>query len=145
MNIKIKKENPNAKIPYRATNGSAGADLHACIENSITIQPRERILISTGISMDIGNENYGGFVFPRSGTASKFGITLSNCVGVIDSDYRGEIKVPIINLSEEPYTIHNGDRIAQLVIIPVAMASFNQVDNLDETKRNSGGFGSTGK
>lgn len=144
MNIKVKKVNPKGKIPFRATEGSAGADIHACIDAPVTVGAGERVLIPTGIAIAIEDKNCAGFVFPRSGTASKFGISLSNCVGVIDSDYRGEMKTPVINLSDKPYTINDGDRIAQLVIMPIACAKFVEVDELDETERNQGGFGSTG-
>lgn len=144
MNINIKKMNKDAIMPHRATTFSAGADLYACISEDIVINPSERILIPTGIAMAIP-ESYGGFIFPRSGTASKYGISLSNCVGVVDSDYRGEIKIAIINHSNEVYTIKNGDRIAQMVIMPVDLCSYTECDSLDETDRGEGGFGSTGK
>ena len=144
MNINIKKMNKNAIMPHRATTFSAGADLYACISEDIVINPSERILIPTGIAMAIP-ESYGGFIFPRSGTASKYGISLSNCVGVVDSDYRGEIKIAIINHINEVYTIKNGDRIAQMVIMPVDLCSYTECDSLDETDRGEGGFGSTGK
>ena len=144
MNINIKKVNENAIMPHRATEFSAGADLHACLSEDVVIAPSERMLIPTGIAMAIP-ECYGGFIFPRSGTASKFGISLSNCVGVVDSDYRGEIKIAIINHSNEPYTIKNGDRIAQMVIMPVDLCVYTECDSLDETDRGDGGFGSTGK
>lgn len=144
MNIKYKKINKNAVTPLRATKYSAGADLHACIDKDITIEPMQRVMIPTGLAFAIEN-GYGGFVYARSGTASKFGITLSNCVGVIDSDYRGELKIPVINLGTESYTVKNGDRIAQLVIMPVELAKFSEALSLDETERSDGGFGSTGK
>ena len=144
MNINVKKVNENAILPRRATSLSAGADLYACLTEDVVVNPSERVLIPTGIAMSIP-ESFGGFIFPRSGTASKFGISLSNCVGVVDSDYRGEIKIAIINHSNEPYTIKNGDRIAQMVIIPVDLCSYTECDSLDETDRGEGGFGSTGK
>lgn len=145
MNINIKKVNNNAKLPYRATEGSAGADLFACVEESVTIKPSERILIPTGIAISLSDRNYGAFIFPRSSLSSKFGISLANCVGVVDSDYRGEIKVPLINHSDEAFTVNNGDRIAQLVIMPVVIPDFTEVEELDDTERGEGGFGSTGK
>lgn len=145
MNINIKKVNNNAKLPYRATEGSAGADLFACIEESVTIKPNERILIPTGIAISLSDRNYGAFIFPRSSLSSKFGISLANCVGVVDSDYRGEIKVPLINHSDEAFTVNHGDRIAQLVIMPVVIPDFTEVEELDDTERGEGGFGSTGK
>lgn len=144
MNVCVKKVNENAILPHRATISSAGADLYACLDEDVVINPSERLLIPTGIAMAIP-EGYGGFIFPRSGTASKYGISLSNCVGVVDSDYRGEIKIAIINHSKEAYTVKNGDRIAQMVIIAVDLCSYTQCDSLDETARGEGGFGSTGK
>ena len=105
--------------------------------------PGERKLISTGIAIAVP-AGYGGFVFPRSGLSSKFGVSLANCVGVIDSDYRGEVKVPVINHSSEPYTIKDGERIAQLVIMPVDLCGYGFCDELDKTERGEGGFGSTG-
>ncbi|MCR4779461.1 MAG: dUTP diphosphatase [Ruminiclostridium sp.] len=145
MNIKTKKLNENAKLPYRATEGSAGADLFACIGEDITIAPGERILIPTGIAIELPDSGCGAFVFPRSSVSSKYGVSLANCVGVIDSDYRGEIKVPLINHSDEPYTVRNGDRIAQMVILPVIVPEYTENEQLGDTERGGGGFGSTGK
>lgn len=144
MFIDVKKLNDNAKLPSRATKVSAGADLCACIEDDVVLMPGDRKLISTGIAIAVP-EGYGGFVFARSGLSSKFGISLANCVGVIDGDYRGEVKVSVINHSAEPYTIKNGERIAQLVIMPVDLCEYGFCDELDETERGTGGFGSTGK
>lgn len=143
MTISVKKLKPTAKLPYRATKDSAGADLFACLDEPVTVKPMERKLIPTGIAASIP-VNMGGFVFPRSGNAVKKGMSLANAVGVIDSDYRGEISVPVINLSDSPFTIEDGDRIAQLVIIPVELCEFKQEDELNVTDRNIGGFGSTG-
>lgn len=145
MKVNVKKLNENAKLPFRATDGSAGADLFACIENDIFVEAGERVLVPTGIAIEIADKGYGGFVFPRSSVASKFGLTLSNCVGVIDSDYRGEVKIPVINLGKEKYTIKNGDRIAQLVIIPIDNTVYTEVNNVTATERGENGFGSTGK
>ncbi|MBQ3843105.1 MAG: dUTP diphosphatase [Ruminiclostridium sp.] len=145
MNIKVKKMNINARIPFRATEGSAGCDLYACLDKDEILAPGERKLIPTGIAIEIPYSKSAGFVFPRSSVSSKYGVSLSNCVGVIDSDYRGEVKVPLINHSSEPYTIRNGDRIAQLVVMPVIDTDFVEADELSETQRGSGGFGSTGK
>lgn len=143
MNIKFKKLNDNAITPFRATVFSAGADIYACLNEDITLCPGGRTLIPTGIALAVPN-GYGGFVFPRSGNASKFGISLSNCVGVIDSDYRGEVKIPLINHGSESYTVKNGDRIAQLIIMPIDLCDFTECDNLEKTQRSDGGFGSTG-
>jgi len=146
MTINFKKLNPNAKAPYRATESSAGADLFAqlTIDNGqLTIDCGKRILVPTGIAVEIP-PGFGGFVFPRSSISTKHGISLANCVGVIDADYRGEVKVALINHGSEPYTVTNGDRIAQLVILPVESAVFAEKSTLSDTERGSGGFGSTG-
>lgn len=144
MFINVKKLNKNAQLPFRATRGSAGADLFACIDTDIVVLPQERVLVPTGIAIELESPETGAFIFPRSSLSSKFGISLANCVGVVDSDYRGEIKVPVINHSNEPYTIHNGERIAQMVILPVILPTFAEADELTETQRADGGFGSTG-
>ena len=144
MKINVKKLREAAKLPYRATEGSAGADLYACLEAPVTVQPDQRVTIPVGIAVEIP-AGFGGFVFPRSSVACKFGVSLPNCVGVIDSDYRGELCVPVINHSAEPYTIKVGDRIAQLVILPVENAVYEYADDLTDTQRGEGGFGSTGK
>ena len=143
MFIEVKKLNDKAKLPCRATADSAGADLCACINDDIALMPGESRLIPTGIAIAVPT-GFGGFVFPRSGLSSKFGVSLANCVGVIDSDYRGEVKVPVINHSSEPYTIKAGERIAQLAIMPVDLCEYGFSDELDKTERGEGGFGSTG-
>ena len=132
-------------MPFRATDGSAGADLFACIPEEVVIAPGERKLIPTGIAIGIPYGGCGAFIFPRSSVSSKFGVSLANCVGVVDSDYRGEIIVPLINHSDEPYTVKDGDRIAQMVVMPVIIPDFIPVDELETTVRGSGGFGSTGR
>lgn len=139
------KLSENAIIPKRATNGSAGLDLHACMEEDILLNPGERALIHTGLAISLPNENFAAFIFARSGLGVKHGVTLSNGVGVIDSDYRGEICVGLCNLGSEAYTISSGERIAQLVVMPVATPIPVEVQALDETDRGVGGFGSTGK
>lgn len=144
MFINVKKLNENARLPFRATPGSAGADLFACVDADVLVQPQERILIPTGIAIELESPEVGAFIFPRSSLSSKFGISLANCVGVIDSDYRGEIKVPVINHSKEPYVIRDGERIAQMVILPIVLPTFCEVNELSETERADGGFGSTG-
>lgn len=144
MKINVKKLKESAKLPFRATEGSAGADLYACIEAPVTVEPDQRATIPVGIAIEIP-AGYGGFVFPRSSVACKFGVSLPNCVGVIDSDYRGELCVPVINHSTRSYTVNSGDRIAQLVILPVENAVYEYTDNLSDTERGEGGFGSTGK
>lgn len=144
MKLKIKKLNENAVIPERATEYSAGADLFACIENPITIKKGETVKIPTGISAESEDKNIMLAVLARSGLASKFGISLANGVGIIDSDYRGEIAVPLINLGSSDFIVEKNMRIAQLVAIPVIFPEIVQTDSLSDTQRGSGGFGSTG-
>ena len=144
MTVEIKKLNCNARIPTRGSDYAAGYDLYACIDSPITIAPHTTEKIGTGISCAIP-DGYFGAVFARSGLASKQGLRPANCVGVCDSDYRGEYIVALHNDSDEERTISSGDRIAQLVIIPFQSVEFNVCDELPETVRGSGGFGSTGK
>ena len=143
MKIKFKLLNGNAKMPVYATDGAAAADLFACTDEDITLLPSERAYIPTGLAME-PEEGYFAVVCARSGMASKRGLAMSNGIGVIDGDYRGEIKVPMINLSGEPQTITNGDRIAQIMFMPICRAEFFQADELAESARGEGGFGSTG-
>lgn len=145
MLLKIKKLNENAVAPKSATGGSAGMDLYACLDSDVTLKPGERTLIPTGIAIALESNAYVAYIYARSGLAIKSGITLSNCVGVVDSDYRGEVKVGLINLSDSEYTVTNGDRIAQMVIAPVIIPEIQEVEELDKTERADGGFGSTGK
>ena len=144
MKIKTKKININAKLPFKATEGSAGADLFACIESEIIIKPGKTNMIPVGIAVEIP-VGFGGFIFPRSSLGCKYGITLPNCVGVIDSDSRGKLCVPLINLGSADFVIQNGDRIAQLVILPVENAEYEDASELSDTVRGKGGFGSTGR
>ncbi len=142
--LKIKKVHENAVIPHRATAGSAGLDLCACIDEPLTLDGGETALIPTGLAIALPSAQYGAFVFARSGLSIKHGIGLLNSVGVIDSDYRGEIKVGVINQIKEPYTVQPGERIAQLVVMPVSVMPVEEAADLDETERGAGGFGSTG-
>lgn len=150
IDVKIKKLTGTAKIPVYATDNSSACDLCAALDlerSSIVINPGEIKLIPTGISIECelnGTFDVSILIFARSGLASKHGISMANGVGVVDSDYRGEIKVPLINLSDKPYEIQNGDRIAQMMFVPIARASFNEADELSKTGRGEGGFGSTG-
>ena len=144
MKINVNNLRDNAQLPFRATEGSAGADLDACIGEDIVLAPNERKMIPTGIAIELPDSGAGAFVFPRSSVSSKFGVSLANCVGVVDSDYRGEVIVPLINHSDESYTVHDGDRIAQMVIMPVILPEFTESDELGSTERGAGGFGSTG-
>lgn len=143
--LKIKKMRENAVIPKRATEGSAGMDVCACIDGHVTLNSGDTALIPTGIAVAVPSNEYAVFVFPRSGLSVKHGIGLLNSVGVVDSDYRGEIMVGVINQKREAYTIEPGERIAQLVMMPVCPAETEEADSLDETERGEGGFGSTGK
>ena len=142
--FKFIKLNEKAVVPSYGTDFSAGADLYALIgEDKVTIAPNETYLVHTGIAMEIPN-GFGGFVFARSGLTTKKGLAPANKVGVIDSDYRGEIMVPLYNHSKEAKTIENGERIAQIVFMPYVKAEFTQVEDLENSERNKGGFGSTG-
>lgn len=142
-NVKIKKLNESAKIPTYGTDYAAGADLYALTDDVVTIMPGETKLIKTGISMEVPT-GYAGLIYARSGLASKKGLAPANKVGVVDSDYRGEIMVALHNHSNEERQIENGERIAQFVITPYLKACFEEVDNLDDTQRGENGFGSTG-
>lgn len=145
MQIKIKKLNPNAKTPTRGSKQAAGYDIYACLETETAAIPAHcTVKVPTGISMAIP-EGYFGAIFARSGLASKQGLRPANCVGVIDSDYRGEFIVMLHNDTDEQKTIENGDRIGQLVILPYMSVEFEETDSLDETERGTGGFGSSGK
>ncbi len=143
--LKIKKVRENARLPFRATAGSAGMDLYACIDEPIELIPGGTAVIPTGIAISLPGPEYAAFIFARSGLAIKHGIGLLNSVGVIDSDYTGEVCVGVINQIQESYTVNPYERIAQMVIMPVKIPQIEEVDKLDETERGSGGFGSTGK
>ena len=149
MKLKIKAVSPKIgrelPWPQRATAGSAGMDLSACIEEDIIIAPRQLVRIPTGIAIALPGPEYVALVYARSGLGIKHGVSLSNGVGVIDSDYRGEIQVGLTNLSDVPYTVQPGDRIAQLVVTPVVLPEVELAVELDDTSRGAGGFGSTGQ
>lgn len=142
--INIKKLNENAVIPTYGSEFSAGADLYALADETIVIEPHATVLVHTGVAMEIPT-GYVGLIFARSGLATKRALAPANKVGVIDSDYRGEIMVALHNHSEEPKTIENGERVAQLVLVPYISADFDEVDELSDTVRGEGGFGSTGR
>ena len=143
MVVNIKKLDERATIPTYGTQYSAGADLYAMLDGDVCIQPSETILIHTGISVEIP-EGYAGLIYARSVLASKKGLAPANKVGVVDADYRGEVMVALHNHGSVAQTVSNGERIAQLVIAPFLKAEFNLVDDLTETDRGQGGFGSTG-
>lgn len=144
MKIQIKKLKENAIIPTRGSDRAAGYDLYACLENEITIGAGETVKIGTGLSIAVP-EGYFGAIFARSGLAAKEGLRPANCVGVADSDYRGEYIVALHNDSSISRVVTPGERIAQLVVMPYLSVEFEEVDSLDETERGAGGFGSTGK
>ena len=132
-------------LPTYATEGSAGIDLRALTQEKIVLQPGETQLIPTGLSIYIGDPNLAAVILPRSGLGHKHGIVLGNLVGLIDSDYQGPLMISAWNRSQQPFTIEVGDRIAQLVFVPVVQAEFNIVTDFEQTERGSGGFGHTGK
>lgn len=142
--ISVKKLHPMAKLPVYGSTEAAGADLHACLEEAVTVMPGETAWIPTGIALEVP-KGCAGLVYARSGMAAKRGLAPANKVGVIDSDYRGEIKVVLLNHSKEPQVIEPGERIAQFVITPVLTPEYVLVEELSDTERGVGGFGSTGK
>ena len=144
VKILVKKFDKNIKLPDYKTSGSSGMDVMAYIKNRITIKPSKTAIIPTGITLGIP-KNYEIQIRPRSGLAAKKGISVLNTPGTIDSDYRGEIKIILINLSKKSFVVKSGDRIAQMVLCPVMKAKFTEITNLSKTKRGKGGFGSTGK
>ncbi|HBX22512.1 MAG TPA: dUTP diphosphatase [Desulfotomaculum sp.] len=149
MRVKFKKLNPgigiNIPAPAYATVGAAGIDLAASIREPVVVHPRGRAMIPSGLAVDIPGSDLVGLVFPRSGLAAKHGITMANAVGVIDSDYKGEIICPVQNNGQIPYEIKPGDRIAQLVFVPVLQVEIEYTDQLTKSDRGDGGFGSTGR
>ncbi len=144
MKIKFKKLKSEAVIPSRATEGSAGLDLCACIDAPVVIEAESIAVIPTGLAAEPDRTDIALLIYPRSGLSSKYGVSLANCVGVVDSDYRGEICVPLINHSKVPFTVEKGMRIAQLVASPVLIPEIETADELSDTSRGEGGFGSTG-
>lgn len=144
MIVKIKKLKENAIIPTRGTSQAAGYDLYACCDNTITIEPYKTEKISTGIAVQ-PPKGYFGAIFARSGLATKSGLRPANCVGVCDEDYTGEYVVVLHNDTDQSQKVNQGDRIAQLVFLPYIGVEFREVNELDDTERGEGGFGSTGK
>lgn len=132
-------------LPSYASDGSAGLDLRACVDQSLVVEPGDTHLIPTGIAIYIRDPGYAGLIVPRSGLGHKHGIVLGNLVGLIDSDYQGQLFVSCWNRGTRTYTIDEGERIAQLVIVPVVQVKFNQVSSFNSSERGDGGFGSTGK
>lgn len=143
--VKIKLLNEKAHLPSRASSGAAGYDLRACIDEPTTLRKGKIFAVPTGVAIELPNENLVAVICARSGLAIKHGITLANSVGIIDSDYRGEIKVGLINLGQEDFVINPDERIAQMLIMPVETPELTVADELSDTTRGSGGFGSTGR
>ena len=133
-----------APAPERGSKGAAGLDLHASLDAAVTLLPGERALVPCGLAVEIPH-GHVGLIFGRSGLGMKYGVTLANSVGVIDEDYRGELKAAVINHGAEAYTIEPGDRICQLVLVPYSAAELTEVEALEDTERGAGGYGSTGK
>lgn len=147
MKIDVKIIDPRMvdQLPAYATPGSAGLDLRACLDTAVTLQPNAWQLVPTGIAIYLADPGYAALILPRSGLGHKHGIVLGNLVGLIDSDYQGELMVSVWNRSSVGFTLNPLDRIAQLVVVPVLQVGFNIVDDFDASHRGEGGFGSTGK
>ncbi|HQU48479.1 MAG TPA: dUTP diphosphatase [Casimicrobiaceae bacterium] len=145
VDVRILDERVRSALPAYATEGSAGMDLRACIEAPLTLAPGDAYLVPTGIAIHVADPGYAALILPRSGLGHKHGIVLGNLVGLIDSDYQGPLMVSCWNRGREPFTLNPLDRLAQLVIVPVAHAAFSIVDSFETTARAEGGFGSTGR
>ncbi len=145
VDIKVLDHRLHESMPGYATSGSAGIDLRACIDQNMVIQPKQCELIPSGIAIHLSNSGYAAMILPRSGLGHKHGIVLGNLVGLIDSDYQGQIFVSLWNRSQIPFTLVPMERMAQLVVVPVMQAKFNIVEEFPLSERGSGGFGSTGK
>ena len=142
--IHVKKLRPGAVLPTYGTSGAAGADLYACLEEAVTIAPGQTVFVPTGIALEVP-QGCAGLVYARSGLACKRGLAPANKVGVVDSDYRGEINVVLHNHGDQTQRVENGERIAQLLITPVLTPAYEEVEDLTDTLRGGAGFGSTGK
>jgi len=145
VDLKILDERVREQLPHYATSGSAGLDLRACLDVAVSLSPGETKLIPTGLAMHLADAGYAAMILPRSGLGHKHGVVLGNLVGLIDSDYQGQLMVSLWNRGQETFTIQPFERIAQMVIVPVVQAQFNVVDDFDASHRGEGGFGSTGK
>lgn len=145
MKIKIKKVRKSAVLPTRGSEGAAGLDLYACIDEPVLIEPRGLYRIPTGVAIALPGPETVGLIFARSGLGVRHGVSLPNAVGVVDSDYRGELIVGIGNTGDASYLLSPGERFAQLVVMPVYRAELEETDDLGETARGAGGFGSTGR
>ena len=145
LEVKILDERMRGMLPHYATAGAAGLDLRACIEKELTLKPGESRLVSTGVAIHIGDPGYAAMILPRSGLGAKSGIVLGNLVGLIDSDYQGPLMVSLWNRGNGAFTVQPMDRVAQLIIVPVAQVEFEVVEEFAASTRGTGGFGSTGK
>lgn len=145
VDLKILDERVRDQLPHYATAGSAGLDLRACLDASLVLNPGETRLIPTGLAMHLADPGYAAMILPRSGLGHKHGVVLGNLVGLIDSDYQGQLMVSVWNRGQEAFTIQPFERIAQMVIVPVVQADFRVVADFESSDRGEGGFGSTGK
>lgn len=145
VQLKIVRPQMQERLPHYATPGSAGLDLHACIERELILQPGQTELIPTGIAIHLADANLAAMILPRSGLGHKHGIVLGNLVGLIDSDYQGELMVSVWNRGQSAFTVQPFERIAQMVIVPVVQAAFEVVSDFAASERGEGGFGSTGR
>ncbi|MFM0338141.1 dUTP diphosphatase [Paraburkholderia fungorum] len=145
LDLKILDARMREQLPAYATNGSAGLDLRACLDEPLTLKPGETALVPTGLAIHVGDPGYAALILPRSGLGHKHGIVLGNLVGLIDSDYQGQLMISTWNRGETTFVLNPMERLAQLVIVPVVQAEFNIVDDFEESVRGAGGFGSTGK
>ncbi|HEM7769879.1 TPA: dUTP diphosphatase [Acinetobacter baumannii] len=149
MKVQVKLHDPRLgkewPLPSYATAGSAGLDLRACLDEAIEIEPGQTVLVKTGMAIYIHDVNFAGLILPRSGLGHKHGIVLGNLVGLIDSDYQGELMVSVWNRGQTTFRLEPGERLAQYVLVPVVQAEFEQVEEFEETLRGAGGFGHTGK
>jgi dUTP pyrophosphatase len=145
LDVKILEERMRPQLPAYATRGSAGLDLRACLDEPLTLRPGDSALVPTGIAIHVADPGYAAVIIPRSGLGHKHGIVLGNLVGLIDSDYQGQVFVSCWNRGRETFVVNPMERIAQLVVVPVVQVELNVVDSFDESARGDGGFGSTGK
>ena len=145
LDLKILDARMRDQLPAYATTGSAGLDLRACLDAPVTLQPGETTLVPTGLAIHLADPGYAALILPRSGLGHKHGIVLGNLVGLIDSDYQGQLMVSTWNRGDTAFTLNPMERLAQMVIVPVVQAAFNIVEDFEESERGAGGFGSTGK
>jgi dUTP pyrophosphatase len=145
LDVKILDERMRSQMPAYATSGSAGLDLRACLDEPLNLRPGDSALVPTGLAIHVGDPGHAAVIIPRSGLGHKHGIVLGNLVGLIDSDYQGQLFVSCWNRGKEPFVVNPMERIAQLVVIPVVQVELNVVESFDESARGEGGFGSTGK